>query len=152
MNEPDQHTQRAERSGTSNPLVNATLTLCACVLATGLAVAHVVGARAQTTGSRPGAPVVLAQSAAALNGISGMATAGGDVAALTCDGGESDLLLVLDQRSEELLVYRPQGSRALEFVARAGLRELFAEARFGVGLPEEPARPAAPIGPTNPVR
>lgn|GEM_PF-1936179 len=149
-------TTRASRANGPSPELPASgargvLLICACVLATGLAVVHVVSAQT-TRPSTPQQPIVLAQSAGSLNGLSGMTTAGGDFAAMTSDGGDQDLLMVLDQRAEELLIYRPDGPRSLDFVGRASLRELFVEARLGSGLPEQTSRPQVPTTPGNPAR
>ena len=53
----------------------------------------------------------------------------GDFALLTFSGGNDDVLLVLDQRTESLLMYGVRGQNALEFKGRQDLRELFFDAR-----------------------
>lgn len=112
------------------------LTLLAIVLGAGLL--HV-----WTSG-----PSASAQSA---NGLSGMTAATADTALLTCDGGNEDVLLVLDQQGEEILVYAPKSTTALEFKGRHGLRELFAEGRVRAGVPTSTPTPNGP-GVINPSR
>lgn len=72
---------------------------------------------------------------------------------LTVDGGGSDdVLVVLDQRAEELLVYRPSGGRGVEFRGRYALRALFAEARATgaiAPIPETPGTGAPATGTPN---
>lgn len=75
----------------------------------------------------------------------------GEAALLTFDGGSSeDLLLVVDQRREQVLMYRVQNQRTLEFKGRESLRDLFTSARGGVRRNDQPAAlPAAPMPPAG---
>lgn len=57
----------------------------------------------------------------------------GEYAVLTTDGGNEEVLLVLDQRAEELYVYRVENQSVVELLARESLPELFAAARLGLG-------------------
>ncbi|MBY0308488.1 MAG: hypothetical protein K2Q09_07075, partial [Phycisphaerales bacterium] len=72
-------------------------------------------------------------------------------------GGGDDVLIVLDQRTEELLLYRPRNGRTIDFQARYPLRDLFTEARATgaiTPMPEPERTPATtPAGaPGNPAR
>lgn len=63
-----------------------------------------------------------------------LAVGSSEYAALSLDqGGNDDILLVLDQRSESLMVYSVVNQRAVELRAREDLTELFAAARAGGG-------------------
>ncbi|CAN5870877.1 hypothetical protein BH11PLA1_BH11PLA1_15490 [soil metagenome] len=73
----------------------------------------------------------------------------GDAALLTTDIGVEELLVVVDQRREELLVYRVANQRALEFVARESLRELFTLARGNVKRTITPMQPVTPLNGSN---
>lgn len=73
---------------------------------------------------------------------------GGDYTLLTARGSSEDALLLLDQRTETLLVYGVAGQNSLEFRASQSLRDLFFAARQSQGaapLPElpMPAKPAS---------
>ena len=59
--------------------------------------------------------------------------AGGEFAALTSDTGSEDILVVLDQRAEQLLVYGVRNQNAIEFRGRQSLSELFLEGRRAAG-------------------
>lgn len=77
-----------------------------------------------------------------------LVASGGDFVALAVDGGNEDVLVVLDQRTEELLVYQPRAQSSVEFKGRQSLREVFYTARRTAGLPDiGPGRPATPSGP-----
>ncbi|MGQ0628329.1 MAG: hypothetical protein ACT4PL_09560 [Phycisphaerales bacterium] len=53
-----------------------------------------------------------------------------DATLLAADAGNSeDVVLVLDQRSEALLLYRCANQRTVDFKGRTDLRQLFFEAR-----------------------
>ncbi len=58
---------------------------------------------------------------------------GGDFAALTTDIGSEDLVVVLDQRAEQLLLYRVRNQNAIEFAGRQSVADLFLEARRSAG-------------------
>ncbi len=71
----------------------------------------------------------------------------GDVVALTTDGGAGDVLMVIDQRSEQVMVYHVRNQSDLQFVQRYSLRELFTSAKLQFGSrPNAPAPAAAPGG------
>jgi hypothetical protein len=136
---------RAQADGRDGRFTLGTGALCALA---GFLAAMVIGVHAAP-------PRIVEAQGGSVNGLSGMASAAGEVAVLTCDGGSEDILLVLDQRAEEVLVYRPQGQQALEFRGRYRLAELMADARLARGAGVVPARapapaPAAPSA--NPVR
>lgn len=86
--------------------------------------------------------------------IADVAIAGADHGLLTSDGGGDDVLIVLDQRNEELLLYRPLNGRSVDFRGRFSLRELFVEARINgaiVPMPEPEKTPGStPTPPTTP--
>jgi len=102
----------------------AGLVCSAMVLSTLLAIALV----------RSGAP--------ASAGMVDLVASAGDFAMLTTDGGSDDVLVVLDQRSESLLLYRVANQQRVEFYGRQSLKDLFTTARAMSG--EAPAVPAAP--------
>lgn len=56
----------------------------------------------------------------------------GDYTALTCDGGNGDILVVLDGRTEQLFVYKVQNQNAVNIVQREDLGRIFADARARV--------------------
>ncbi len=58
---------------------------------------------------------------------------GNEFAALTTDIGSEDLVVVLDQRAEQLLMYHVRNQNAIEFRGRQSLSELFLEARRAAG-------------------
>jgi hypothetical protein len=101
----------------------------------------------------------LAGPVSALHGtpaIADVAVAGTDHGLLASDGGGDDVLLVLDQRNEEVLLYRPVNGRTVDFRARYLLRDLFNEARASGGIapmPEPERTPGTPPpGGSNPPR
>ncbi len=66
---------------------------------------------------------------------------------LATDIGSEDALVVVDQRREELLLYRITNQKQIDFKGRESLRELFVQARGGVrrGTPTQaPNIPGAP--------
>jgi|GEM_PF-2945219 len=68
-----------------------------------------------------------------------------DLVALTCDGGTDDVLLVIDQRSEQMMVYYPRTQTELQFVQKYALRDLFTSARLQYGgRPSSPAPEGSP--------
>lgn len=62
-----------------------------------------------------------------------VAAQSGDYAALTVDSGVDDLLVVLDQRTESLMVYHVKNQTSLEFRGREDVRDLFTQARRSAG-------------------
>ncbi len=60
---------------------------------------------------------------------------GNDFGILTSISTGDDLVVVLDQRNEELLVYTPYNQRAIEFKARHSLKDLFVAGRASTPLP-----------------
>jgi hypothetical protein len=66
--------------------------------------------------------------------IADVAVAGADHGMLTSEGGGDDVLIVLDQRSESLLLYRPLNGRSVDFRGRFNLRDIFSEARATNGI------------------
>ena len=71
----------------------------------------------------------------------------GDITALTTDGGSDDVLMLIDQRAEQLLVYHVRAQNDLQFVQRYALRELFTNGRLQFGSkPVSPAPATTPSG------
>lgn len=63
-----------------------------------------------------------------------VASASSDYAVLSVDqGGNDDIVVVVDQRSESLLVYSVVNQRSVELRAREDLSDLFNRARGGAG-------------------
>ena len=58
---------------------------------------------------------------------------GSEFSVLTTDIGSEDLVVVLDQRAEQLLLYHVRNQTALEFRGKQSLSELFLEARRASG-------------------
>ena len=68
----------------------------------------------------------------------------GDYVVATVNGGTDDVLVVLDHRTETLLVYRLSNQTNFELRSRQSVREMFINARAGspASQPiEPPARP-----------
>ena len=85
--------------------------------------------------------------------VADIALAGADHGLLTSEASGDDVLLVLDQRNEELLLYRPVNGRSIDFRGRFPLRQLFAEARATGGIvpmPEPEKQPGSPAEPASP--
>lgn len=77
---------------------------------------------------------------------------GGEFGILASMSTSDDLIIVLDQRNEDLLVYLPYNQRAIEFKARHSLKELFTTARAATPLPNEREKlPPSPPS-TGPLR
>ena len=71
----------------------------------------------------------------------------GDVVALTTDGGTGDVLMLIDQRSEQVMVYHVRSQTDLQFLQRYSLRELFTSAKLQFGSrPNSPAPAPTPGG------
>jgi len=69
----------------------------------------------------------------------------GPITALTASGGSDEVMMVIDHRTEQLLVYHVRNQTVLELRTRQDLRELFANARVaGAGPGPDPiAKPTA---------
>jgi len=66
---------------------------------------------------------------------------------LTVEAGSNDeVLVVLDQRREEMLVYRVQNQRAVDFKSRVSLKGLFTQARGNTPRTNQPPMPGATPG------
>lgn len=66
----------------------------------------------------------------------GMISHSGTFAALTNETNNEDLLIVLDQRTESLLVYRTDAQRGIDLQQRVALPRIFEDARVrAVGRP-----------------
>ncbi len=62
----------------------------------------------------------------------------GDYTALTCDGGNEDILVVLDGRTEQLFVYKVVNQTSVQLYQREDVARLFGDARAkarGAGTP-----------------
>lgn len=59
----------------------------------------------------------------------GMVSQAGQHTILTADASNEDLVLVLDERSEELLVYRTDINKGVQLFQRLRLPEVFVDAR-----------------------
>lgn len=70
----------------------------------------------------------------------------GDVVALTTDGGAGDVLMVIDQRSEQVMVYHVRNQSDLQFLQRYSLRELFTSGKLQFGARPNSPVPASPPG------
>ncbi len=82
---------------------------------------------------------------------SGMVAQAGVYTALVSSGGSDDLLVVLDGRSDELLVYRPEGNTGVpQLVQRLNVQTLFTEARTRAEG-KAPSNPAVKPQPANPL-
>jgi hypothetical protein len=79
-----------------------------------------------TTGSGWGALESTASGAPMVSHIAG-------VTALTYENGGEELLMVLDGRTETMMVYQIKGNNQMELVHRAGVAQMFAEARSQSG-------------------
>lgn len=53
----------------------------------------------------------------------------GGLTVLTADGGTQDLLMILDGRNEDLLVYRTDSQQGLQLVQRFSVPQIFSDAR-----------------------
>lgn len=53
----------------------------------------------------------------------------GDYTAMTCDGGNEDVLVVLDGRSEQLFVYKVVNQVSVQLFQREDVGRLFADGR-----------------------
>jgi len=63
----------------------------------------------------------------------------GDLTVLTADAGDSeDVLLVLDRRTEALLVYGARDRRSIELHQTYDLSQVFSDARSAAGLGRRP--------------
>lgn len=81
----------------------------------------------------------------------GMVAQAGVYTALVSSGGSDDLLVVLDGRSDELLVYRPEGNTGVpQLVQRLNVQTLFTEARTRAEG-KVPVNPAVRPQPANPL-
>ncbi|MFI4871162.1 MAG: hypothetical protein ACIAQ0_08805 [Phycisphaerales bacterium JB058] len=57
----------------------------------------------------------------------------GDYSIMTTDGGNEELLFVLDNRNEQLMVYKVDQQRSMVLLAREELDGVFAAARSKLG-------------------
>ncbi len=57
----------------------------------------------------------------------------GDYAVMTTDGGTAELLVIIDNRSEDLLIYRVEKQASVDLYRRYSLSRLFADARAAAG-------------------
>jgi hypothetical protein len=58
-----------------------------------------------------------------------MATTNGAYSMMTTDGGNDEILFVVDSRQESLMVYRTDGMKSLKMLEREDLSSLFSRAR-----------------------
>lgn len=57
----------------------------------------------------------------------------GDYAVLTTDAGNEEIFIVVDNRTEDMLIYRVEKQSSVELYKRYGLSRLFADARAAAG-------------------
>lgn len=62
-----------------------------------------------------------------------MVSSSGAFTILTANGGTDDVCVILDERNEELLVYRAVAQDRIQFESRVSLREIFVNARAQAG-------------------
>jgi hypothetical protein len=60
-----------------------------------------------------------------------MVTRAGEFTVLTSESGSEEVLLVIDNRREQLLVYKVVNQSSLELFARHDLARMFMDARLG---------------------
>lgn len=63
----------------------------------------------------------------------GVVSSVGGYTVMTSDGGNEDLLLVIDGRSEELFVYRAENQNSVQLYQRLPLSRVFLDARARTG-------------------
>lgn len=120
--------QNVSRPGTSLvPLMASALVLVGLVVAQFGRIMGWYG-----VGPRGAASIVLAQPIPGLDtsaGARGMVSHAGGFVVLTSEAGNEDLLVVLDQRNEELFVYKMEQQNSLQLTQRLSVSQLFVEAR-----------------------
>lgn len=79
--------------------------------------------------SRPTAPAPFESSALA----GPMVSHAGGVTLMTSDAGTDEVLVVLDARTESMLVYRVDSSSVFELLQRASLPQMFTDAKTKSG-------------------
>lgn len=98
------------------------LTVSACALA----VASVAAWRARHASAEPTQPWGILESVAS---ASPMVSQSGGVTMMTCEGGNSEILVVLDSRRDLMLVYRVEDQITLGLLQRASVPQIFSDAR-----------------------
>ena len=58
-----------------------------------------------------------------------MVSSSGGYTVMTADGGTDEVLIILDERSEEMFVYRVENQRSVDLKERVSLSQLFTDAR-----------------------
>ncbi len=58
-----------------------------------------------------------------------MVSSSGGYTVMTVDGGTDEVLVILDERSEEMFVYRVENQRSVDIKERVSLSKLFTDAR-----------------------
>ncbi len=116
----------AARISTLGPLRTA---LAASALLLALAIVGVLALRAAPAPTPSGPGLLLGQLVGGGARTGGMAAASGSLVALTADAGTEDILLVLDNRTEELLVYNVPNPTTVQLLQRLNLAQLFTQAR-----------------------
>lgn len=91
--------------------------------ATAVLLAALVTVQLGRGGSRPFEQEALAEMVASV----------GDYSIMTTDGGNEELLFVLDNRNEQLLVYKVDQQRTMVLLAREELDAVFTSARSKLG-------------------
>ncbi len=76
-----------------------------------------------------GAPPLGPRGGGSSDANAGMVSSAGSHTIMTADGNNEDLLLVLDERNEELFVYRTDASKGVQLFQRMSLPEIFNDAR-----------------------
>lgn len=80
--------------------------------------------------SRPSSPAGFFESTALANP---MVSHAGGVAMMTTDSGTDEILVVLDSRTESMLVYRVDSGSVFELLQRASLPQMFVDAKTKAG-------------------
>lgn len=58
-----------------------------------------------------------------------MVSQSGGITMMTCEGGTSEILVMLDSRRDLILVYRVEDQNTLAIIQRASLPQIFSDAR-----------------------
>ena len=82
-----------------------------------------------------GAVLLAASGAFDRTAYAEMATVSGGLSAMTTDGGNDEILVLTDDRSEALMVYQVASGKRLDLLARQDLPAMFRDARVQFAAP-----------------